>query len=256
MVCLGNGVTRMAPEFRLLGSIEALVDDMPLALGPPRQRCVLAALLVDANQPVTADQLLERVWADRAPLRALPTLRTYLARLRRAVAPAGVVIGRRSGGYVCLLDALAVDVHSFRHLITLARTTDDENEAERLFERALELWRGEPFAGQDTPWFNAWRQRLEDERATAELDQADLLLRHGRHGDLLTSLGARTADRPLDERLAGQYLLALYRSGRQADALEHYQRLALRLADELGTDPSSPLRELHQRILASDATLL
>jgi DNA-binding SARP family transcriptional activator/Tfp pilus assembly protein PilF len=246
----------MAPEFRLLGSIEARVDDQPLALGPHRQRCLLAALLVEANQPVTADQLVDRVWADRAPLRALPNVRTYLTRLRRALAPAGVVIGRRSGGYVCSLDALAVDLHYFQHLIAVARTADDEGDAERSLERALGLWRGEPFAGLDTPWFNAWRQRLEDERMTAELDHADLLLRHGRHADLLTNLAARAAGRPLDERLAGQYLLALYRSGRQADALEHYHRLARRLADELGAVPSPPLRELHQRILTSDATLL
>jgi DNA-binding SARP family transcriptional activator len=252
----GIGVTHVEPEFRLLGGIEACVDDQPLALGPSRQRCVLAALLVEPNQPVTADQLVDRVWADRAPLRVLPTMRTYLARLRRVLAPVGVVIGRRSGGYVCALDALAVDVHRFRHLITVARTADDEHEAARLLERALALWHGEPFAGLDTPWFNAWRQQWEDDRTTAELDHADLLLRHGRHSDLLSSLAARTATRPLDERLAGQYLLALYRSGRQADALEHYRSLAVRLADELGTDPSPPLRELHRRILTSDVTLL
>jgi DNA-binding SARP family transcriptional activator len=245
----------MAPDFRLLGNIEARLGDQLLTLGPPRQRSVVAALLVDANQPVTADQLLDRVWADRAPLRALPTMRTYLTRLRRVLEPVGVAIEHRSGGYRCLLDTFAVDVHRFRHLVAAARATDDEDEATRLFDEALALWRGEPFAGLDTPWFNALRHRLLDERLAAELDRADLLLRHGRHGDLLADLAARTAERPLDERLAGQYLLALYRSGRPADALEHYQRLARQLADELGTDPSPPLRELHQRILTADTAL-
>ncbi|QXE38841.1 tetratricopeptide repeat protein [Streptomyces sp. GMY02] len=227
-------------------------------LGHIRQRCVLAALLVDANRAVPADQLVDRVWADRSPQRALATLYSYLSRLRRAVEPAGdeVRIDRRPGGYVLSVDVASVDLHRFRQLVAGARTRDADDEgAAVLLEQALGLWRGEAFATVDTPWFNALRDTLHQERNAAELDLGDIQLRQGRHARLLAGLAARAEKRPLDERLAGQLMLALHRSGRPSDALTHYRRTRNRLRDDLGTDPSAELRRLHQRILDADPAL-
>ncbi|MBB5954313.1 DNA-binding SARP family transcriptional activator/Tfp pilus assembly protein PilF [Saccharothrix tamanrassetensis] len=246
----------MAVEFRLLGAIEVRVDDRPVDIGPARQQCVLAALLVDANNAVSIDQLVDRVWGRHPPLRVRGALHSYLARLRRALADVrdfGIV--RRSGGYALTVDEGTVDLCRFRRLLDEGRATDDDSRALELFSNALRLWRGEPFTGLDTPWLAGVRASVDKERQAAELDHADIGLRQGRHAELLAALHERAAERPLDERLAAQLMLALYRSGRQADALDHYHRTRLRLADELGTDPSPPLRELHHRILTGHPRL-
>ncbi|MFJ9214317.1 AfsR/SARP family transcriptional regulator [Streptomyces sp. NPDC102264] len=242
-------------EFGLLGTIEALVDGRPADVGHIRQRCVLAALLMDANRAVSVDELVDRVWGDRAPQRVKGTLYGYLSRLRQALTPAPEArIVRRPGGYLLEVDPLSVDVHRFRDLIASARTADGE-QAAALMRQALELWRGEPFATVDTPWFCDLRQALERERFSAELDRIDIRLRCGLHGELLPALTALVREHPLDERLAGQFVLSLYRSGRPADALAGYQNIRQRLAEELGIDPGALLQQLHQRILTGDPAL-
>ncbi|MGW1974342.1 BTAD domain-containing putative transcriptional regulator [Streptomyces sp. NPDC001889] len=243
-------------EFGVLGPIEARADGGLVDLGHPRQRCVLAALLVDANRVVPVDELIGRVWADSGPQRARETLYSYLSRLRRALsaAHAEARIVRRSDGYVLEADAATIDLHRFRELIARARTADDER-ASALTRRALGLWRGEPFAAVDTPWFGELRRTLERERFAVESDSLDLDLRRGLHGGALPRLTARAAEYPLDERLAGQLMLALCRSGRTADALARYQDIRHRLAEELGIDPGAPLRRLHQQILVADPAL-
>ncbi|MEV7095374.1 BTAD domain-containing putative transcriptional regulator [Amycolatopsis sp. NPDC051045] len=236
-------------EFGVLGSVEVRVDGVPEPVGPARQQCVLAALLADVGQVVQVDRLVDRVWGARpAPADARNPLRTYLSRLRRI---AGVRIEHRSQGYVLLAPPSAVDLHRFRALVTEARATADEDRALALLERALGTWRGEPLAGLDTPWAEGLRTVLKAERNAAELDRTDLRLRRGDHAVLLAELAVRTAEHPLDERLAGQFMLALYRCGRQAEALAHYDGLRRRLAGELGVDAVPELRELHQRILRS-----
>jgi DNA-binding SARP family transcriptional activator len=245
----------MTVEFRLLGDIEVRIDGKPVDVGHARQRCVLVALLVDANRTVSVDQLADRVWGDRLPHRARGTLSSYLSRLRLALANVkDVGIARRSGGYVLTVDEMAVDLHCFHRLLAQARANDD-NRALALLEQALGLWRGEAFAHLDTPWLNTIRDTLDTERFAAELDRNDLDLRRGHHTGMLTELSTCATTHPLDERLAGQLMLALYRSGRQADALDHYQRTRLRLAEELGTDPSPPLQRLHRQILTADPAL-
>ncbi len=155
-------------------------------------------------------------------------------------------------GYRLSVDPLAVDLHRFRHLVRQARSADAPTAA-TLYDQALELWRGEPLAGIDTPWFAGVRSSLQAERLAAELDRNDAALRAGRHADLLGPLAAALREHPLDERLTGQLMLAQFRSGRQADALDTYRRLRGRLRDELGADPGSALRAVHQQILAGDA---
>ncbi len=231
-------------RLRVLGAVEAFTDGNRIDIGPARQQCVLAALLVDANRPVSVDQLVDRVWGQRAPERAVGTLHSYLTRVRQALG--GVVsIVRRSGGYVLSVDEQVVDLHRFHLLVARARENDDPE----LFEEALRLWRGDAFAGLDTPWVAMVREQLGRERLAAELDRNDLALRLGCHAEVLPALWSRTAEQPLDERIAAQLMLALYRSGRQADALEHFDLTRRRLVDELGSDPSPPLRRLHEAIL-------
>ncbi|OBA92426.1 transcriptional regulator [Mycobacteriaceae bacterium 1482268.1] len=242
----------MAVEFRLLGEVEARADGQPLDIGPARQRCVLAVLLVDVNRLVPADRLIERVWSEELPHRARNSLAGYVSRLRSAIGGRGAEIARQSGGYVLTADPMLIDLHSFRQLTAGARAATDPTEADSLFETALAMWRGMPFASLDTPWINDVRTAVEAEWLAAALDRNDAALRVGRHGELLPQLSAMWADHPLDERLAGQLMLAQFRCGRQADALDTFRVMRKRLVEELGTDPGPALRQVHQQILDGD----
>ncbi|MEV4017738.1 BTAD domain-containing putative transcriptional regulator [Nonomuraea angiospora] len=268
----------MGVEFGILGEVSAWADGRPINLGPARQRCVLAALLVDANHPVSLDQLTDRVWGDAPPQRAAGTLHSYLSRLRSILSPSGLSpsglspsdpspsdpshsgpslsgsIHRSAAGYLLRVREEAVDLHRFRALLARARASDDR-EAARLYGVALGLWRGEPFADLDTPWLAALRHTLQTELLSARLDHHDVQLRLGRHAELLPELTVLADRHPLDERLVGQLILALYRNGRQAEALDRYERTRRRLADELGADPGPDLRRLHLRMLNAETTL-
>ncbi|MFF5297554.1 AfsR/SARP family transcriptional regulator [Paractinoplanes globisporus] len=242
----------MHVEFRVLGDLAIDLDGRPVDAGPARQRCVLAALLTDANRPVRIDDLIGRVWDDRPPQRARSTVHTYLSRLRRTLAPAGVGIARGPGGYVLAVDRSTVDLHRFDELVRQAREAGSDAAALALWEGALALWHGDAFAGLESLWLSTVRADLDGRRLAAQLDRNDVALRLGRHGQLLAELTA-TADRhPLDERLAGQLMVALYRCGRQGAALTHYDRARRLLADELGVDPSPPLQEVYRRILTNE----
>ncbi|SCF83342.1 BTAD domain-containing putative transcriptional regulator [Streptomyces sp. Ncost-T10-10d] len=244
-------------EFGVLGDIEARINGVTVDLGPARQRCVLATLLIDVNRAVPMDQLIERVWGDRPPQRAQGGLYSYLSHLRKILEPAAqhVRIARQPGGYVLLSEAPTVDLHRFRDLVARARADGDDDRSAALFEEGLALWRGEAFLSIDTPWFNASREAVHRERRTAELDRNDIELRRGRHTSLLDALSTGVAVYPLDERLARQFMLALYRSGRAADALRCFEQVRRELAEELGCDPGRELREFHQQILNSDPSL-
>ncbi|MGH3887884.1 MAG: AfsR/SARP family transcriptional regulator [Pseudonocardiaceae bacterium] len=246
----------MGVEFGLLGDVEVRVDDRPVNVGHSRQRCVLVVLVVEANHRVSVDQLVDRVWGDRAPQRSRETLYNYLSRLRHVLSPIiEVDLVRRPGGYVLTVDPMLVDVHRFHHLVAQARAADDQDRALVLFEQALGLWRGEPFAGLDTAWVNALRDALERDRFAVELDRTDLHLRRGQHGWLLGELSTRAGVHPLDERVAGQLMLALYQCGRQAEALKHFQQLRARLVEELGIDPGPALQRRYEQILTNDPAL-
>ncbi len=242
----------MVAEFRLLGDIEARIGGRRVEIGHARQRCVLVALLVDVNRPVPTAQLVDRVWADDPPHRVRNVLAGYLSRLRTLLADADeVLISREPGGYVLRTDPLTVDLHCFRSLVSRARA-GSEPDAAGLFDAALDLWHGEPFAALDTPWVSDVRTALEAERLSVVLDRNDAALRAGRHAELLGELAAALQAQPLDERLAGQLMLAQYRNGRQSDALDTFRAIRERLVDELGVDPGSALRDVHQRILCGD----
>ncbi|WP_330273861.1 winged helix-turn-helix domain-containing protein [Lentzea sp. NBC_00516] len=231
---------------RLLGEVSAGAVD----LGPPRQRCVLAALAVDAGKVVPVERLVERVWGVDAAPRSRTTLHSYVSRLRRAVAGiGGLEIEHRSGGYVLTGDA--VDLLRFHDLRARAR----EGDAIGRLSEALALWRAEALTGLDGEWVREERDRLEQERLAASNELVDARLATGEGGELVAELSARVSRHPLNERVAGQYLVALHRSGRSIDALEHYRQVRERLLAELGAEPSAALRELHQRILVADPRL-
>lgn len=246
----------MTVEFGVLGALEAKSGGVPLDLGHARQRSVLAVLLAEANLPVSLDQLAYRVWGDRPPYRAAGTLRSYLSRLRATLPDtAECAIERGPGTYSLRVDPESVDLLRFRRRIAHARAEGDDVAAAALFAEGLGLWRGEAFSGLDSPWLAAIREVAESERHAARLDSTDVELRLGRHAELLSVLSPLAEQNPFDERLAAHLVLALYRSGRQADALEHYEKTRRELADSLGTDPGPRLRRLHLLILGSDPEL-
>ena len=241
----------MEVEFAVLGDVRVRVGGQELDIGHARQRSVLAVLLVEAGRTVTADQLVDRVWGERAPARARHALYSYLCRIRAAIADVdGCGIDRRGGGYVLRVADDAVDLHLFRDLLGRARAAEGRR-ALALFDRALGLWRGEPFAELDSPWLASVRDRLTEERCTAEVQRHDVALDLGMHAELLAELATATEARPFDERLAGQHVLALYRCGRRAEALTRYRQFRARLVAEIGVEPGEPLQRLHQRMLAA-----
>jgi DNA-binding SARP family transcriptional activator/tetratricopeptide (TPR) repeat protein len=240
-------------EYGILGEMTVYSGGRSLALGPARQRLVLGALIADVNRVVPVDRLMARVWGEDPPQRARSVLTSYVSRLRQALGNAA--LAWRSGGYMLVADRSAVDVHRFHDLCDQARATTDDTQIAALLTEALRLWRGPALTGLDGQWALTERNRLNQQRLAAEHDLIDARLRTGHCEDLVADLGARVGEHPLDERAAGQYLLALYRAGRAADALEHYRQVQSRLADELGIDPGRRLQELHQQILRADPTL-
>jgi DNA-binding SARP family transcriptional activator len=245
-------------EFKLLGDVEAWVGDRPVAIGHARQRAVFAVLLIEADRCVPVDNLVDRVWAGhRLPSDPVGAVRTYVSLLRRAFrresgAAHDLTIVRRPGGYHLAVDALNVDLHRFHTLLRQAREAGDDRVAAARLDAALHLWRGDPFVGLDTVWFTTVRVGLLEMRRLAQLDLVDAKLRLGEHVTLVAELSGRVAAHPLDERVVGQFMTALYRSGRQADAFAEYQRIRRRLVDAIGAGPGEQLRTLHQALLADE----
>jgi DNA-binding SARP family transcriptional activator/Tfp pilus assembly protein PilF len=244
-------------EFAVLGAVEARLGGQSVQLGHARQQCVLVALLVDVNKIVPTERLADRVWGEQLPRQAANALHGYLSRLRKLLADAGIEdvgITRQRGGYMLAADSLAVDLQQFRALLGQARASGDDA-ADELYDRALRLWRGDAFAGLETPWLSSLRETLHQQRLAAELDHADVRLRLGQHSAMLAELSARARDYPLDERVAAQLMLALHRSGRTGEALQQYQVTRQRLAEDLGIDPGPELQRLHRQILTADSAL-
>jgi DNA-binding SARP family transcriptional activator/tetratricopeptide (TPR) repeat protein len=244
-------------EFRVLGPVEVRLGERALAVGHPRQRAVLAVLLLDADRVVPADLLIDRVWGEDPPASVRNVLSGYVARLKAVISDASddtVWLGRRHGGYVLHVPPDAVDLHRFRDLASAVGREADEG-ARHLLRDALALWHGPALAGLESPWLNATRHTLELERHAAVLDLNDIRLRRGEQGGLIGDLTGQVAAAPADERLIGQLMLALYRSGRQTEALHQFDQARRYLADELGADAGPGLRALHEQILRADPAL-
>ena len=244
-------------EFRVLGPLECVVDGQVVEIGHPRRRCVLAVLIAEVNRPVLTEQLIDRVWGDEPPASVRNVLSGYMTRLRQVIAAScDVGIRRQAGGYVLEAEPDRIDLHRFRELVARSRELADDP-ATDLLNSALSLWRDKAFADMTSisPWLANLAETLEQERIAALLRRNDLALGRGDHAELLPELHEACAAYPLDERVTAQHMLALYRCGRQADALAAYSSARSRLAAELGLDPSPELVELRQRILTSDPAL-
>jgi DNA-binding SARP family transcriptional activator len=240
-------------EFRILGPLEVIEDGQPLALGGTKQRALLACLLLRANQVVSADRLIEELWPGAAPRTAAKTIQVYVWRLRKELGEGRVVT--RPPGYLVRVGPSEFDLFRFEELLEKARDLDRMHAAEPLRE-ALALWRGPPLADLS---YEAFAQteiaRLEELRLAALEERIEADLATGRNAELVGELEALVRRHPLRERLRGQLMLALYRSGRQAEALEVYQAARRTLVDELGLEPGAALQRLEKAILQQDRSL-
>jgi predicted ATPase/DNA-binding SARP family transcriptional activator len=239
-------------QYRVLGSLEVRDGDRSIPLGGAKQRALLAVLLVNANEVVSRDRLIDELWGDQPPETAVQSVQVYVSRLRKLL-PEGVLV-TRARGYVLEVEPESVDLQQFERLLAAARKSDPERASALLCE-ALALWRGaalaeftgEPFALREGG-------RLEDLRLAAVEERIDADLVLGRHVDVVGELEALIAANPHRERLRGQLMLSLYRSGRQAEALEAYQQTR-RVLDDLGIEPSENVRRLEKAILTQDPAL-
>jgi predicted ATPase/DNA-binding SARP family transcriptional activator len=233
------------------------LDGEPIALGGQKRRALLAVLLLDAGRVVSRDRLIDALWGDEPPDTARNTLQVYVSQLRKLL-PEGV-LETASAGYRLVIEPDAVDLFEFIRLSEEGRTAlgaGDPARAADTLRAALALWRGAPLADLSwEPFAQSEIVRLEELRLAAleERIEADLAL--GRHGQLVAELERLVAEQPMRERFRAQLMLALYRSGRQADALAVYQRARRTFVDELGIEPSESLRRLERAILAHDPSL-
>ncbi|MFG5718335.1 BTAD domain-containing putative transcriptional regulator [Streptomyces murinus] len=247
-------------RFALLGPVRAWYDGRQLRLGSPQQRAVAAALLLREGRTATAGELIDAVWGEEPPPQALAALRTYVSRLRgelRREAGDALLVSE-SGGYTVRLPERRLDLTCAKELCVRAeqaRAAGDLPRARAVVREVLGLWDGEALAGVPGPYAAAQRVRLEEWRLHLLESCLDMDLALGRHAEAVAELTALTAAHPLRERLRELLMLALYRSGRQAEALAVYADTRRLLAEELGVDPRSGLRELQQRILRADPAL-
>jgi YVTN family beta-propeller protein len=244
-------------EYRVLGPLEVRDGAESVPLAGAKQRALLALLLVNANRVVSRDRLIDELWGNEPPEKAVQSVQVYVSRLRKLLPPDTLLT--RAPGYLLEIEPDELDLRRFEHLLAEGHEALAGGDAERaatVLQEALALWRGpalaefafEPFAQTEIG-------RLEDLRLVAveERIEADLVL--GRHADLIGELEALITENPYRERLRAQLMLALYRSGRQAEALEAYQAARRALVDELGIEPSADLQQLEKRILTHDKEL-
>jgi DNA-binding SARP family transcriptional activator len=240
-------------EFRILGPLEVVDGDGPLPLGGQRQRAVLALLLLHANEVVSTERLVDQLWGEQPPRTATTSLQNAVVQLRKVLGPD--VLVTRPPGYVLRVAPEQLDLAAFEALVRSARAAEAVDRA-RLLREALRLWRGTPLADLEGEEFaQAEIRRLEELRLCAIEDRIDADLELGRRDELVGELEGLVRQHPLRERLRGQLMLALYRSGRQAEALRAYQGGRRVLVDELGIEPSPALQQLQGAILRQERSL-
>src|SRR6266852_5156392 len=242
-------------EFRILGSLEVVVDGRPLPLGGPSQRALLALLLLHANEVVSNDRLLDELWADGPPASGATALQVRVSQLRKGLGPAGERLETKTPGYLFRAERGELDLERFSQLVEGTNGAPPAIAAERLRD-ALALWRGPPLADLAYESFaQPAIRRIEELRLAALERRIDADLALGRHADVVPELEALVAAEPLRERFRGQLILALYRSGRQAQALDAYREARRALVEEVGLEPSPALQELERAILQQDPEL-
>ena len=244
-------------DFRILGPLEVARDGAPLALGAAQQRALLAVLVLHRGEVVSVDRLVDELWGERPPAAAAKTVQVYVSQLRKALG-AGVIV-TQGRGYRLAAAPGQVDAARFEALAGEGRRALAGGDAARARERlcaALGLWRGEPLADFTyEPFAQAEIARLREARLAAAEDRIEADLALGAGGELIGEIESLVAANPLQERLRGQLMLALYRAGRQADALAAYRQASELLREELGLEPGRPLQELQRAILGRDPSL-
>lgn len=250
-------MTAAAVAYRILGPLEVVSGEEAVSLGGPTQRALLAALLLNANEPVSADRLVDLVWGQSPPPTATHAVSVYVSKLRKALG--AEAIGRAQGGYILRVRPGALDLERFETLTASARQALAAGEAAaacELFDEALALWRGPALADVELEDLApAMTARLNELRVAAQLARAEAMLELGKHRDVLPDLEALVPEHGRDERLCALLMLALYRAGRQGDALGRYRELRLRLSEDLGIEPSQSLQQLERQILSQDRAL-
>ncbi|WP_433256949.1 AfsR/SARP family transcriptional regulator [Streptosporangium sp. CA-135522] len=247
-------------DFRVLGPLEVAAGDQRLDLGGIRQQTVLAVLLLDANRAVTTGRLMEAIYGDEPPTTSRAQVQICISALRRLFAAHGNadVIATQSQGYALQADSSQIDSHRFENLVLQARRARegrDLDQAIQHYRKALALWRGPALDGIESRLVQSAASRLAEHRITANEDCVQLELDLGRHHELVGELTELMEEHPLRERLRGQLMLALYRSGRQAEALQVYRLARQTMIDELGIEPNERLQQLEYAILTSDESL-
>ncbi|MFF4079452.1 BTAD domain-containing putative transcriptional regulator [Streptomyces sp. NPDC001777] len=243
-------------RFSVLGPVRSWRNGEALPSGSPQQRALLTALLLREGRTATAAELIDAIWGDEPPSQALAAIRTYASRLRKVLGQQTLISD--AGGYAIRADRDALDVNVVRDLAAeaeKARAGGDRAQARALLGKALGLWDGEALASVPGPYAENQRTRLEEWRLQLTETRLDLDLEVGSHAEAVSELTALTAAHPLRERLRELLMIALYRSGRQAEALAVYADTRRLLADELGVDPRPELAQLQQRILQADEEL-
>ncbi|GAA1905413.1 AfsR/SARP family transcriptional regulator [Streptantibioticus ferralitis] len=250
-----------ALRFAVLGPVRAWRADTPLVVGSPQQRVVLAMLLLRGGRPVGVDELLHAIWGEELPASAVRTLRSYVSRLRGSLDPAGgrpgplVSVG---GGYALEVSAECVDAGVIEGALgaaARARATGQLERAEHILAEALALPQGTPLAGLPGPFAASQRDRLTELLLNAGQQRLEAGLELGRHAEVVAELSELAARHPLRERLRELLMLALYRGGRQAEAIGVFLDAQRQLADELGVSPGPGLQSLYERILRADPAL-
>ncbi|MFL5931792.1 MAG: BTAD domain-containing putative transcriptional regulator [Gaiellaceae bacterium] len=240
-------------DLRVLGPLEAHGDNGPIALGGQKQRALLSLLVLNAGRVVATDRLLDELWGEHPPRTAGTSLQNMVSNLRKALGPERVET--RPPGYRLVVDEAETDVGRFERLVSQARDLSGEPRS-RMLSAALSLWRGPPLADFAYETFaQAEIRRLDERRLSALEERIDADLGCGRERELVAELEALVDQQPFRERLRGQYMLALYRAGRQAEALQSYHDARRALVDELGIEPGRPLQDVFARILRHDPTL-
>jgi DNA-binding SARP family transcriptional activator/tetratricopeptide (TPR) repeat protein len=262
---LENGSVIGMLTVELLGPPCARRDGEEISLGPARQRAVFAALAMRANAVVSRQELIDAVWGEKVPASAQGIVYTYISSLRRSLDPArssgsgaDQVLASAGSGYSLRLPRGGVDVQAFEEFRARAQEQHDAGSHEqelRLLEAALDLWHGEALSGIPGPYAASQRQRLSELRVATLERRAEARLALGGHLDLATELADLVSEHPMRESLRRLQMLALYRSGRPAEALEVYRETRRVLRAELGIEPSPALRQLQQQILANDTSL-
>ena len=240
-------------DFRLLGSLEVAADGRIVEVGRGRPRALLAILLLRANQVVPADRLIDDLWAGEAPPTAPKMVQMYVAELRKALADDA--LATVTPGYALRVGSDELDLDRFEHLVERARSSEPAAAA-GLLREALALWRGPALAEfAYEPWAQTEIARLEELRLTALEDRFDADLAAGRASEIVGELEAVAREHPFRDRLSAQLMIALYRAGRQAEALQHYRDRRTALLEELGLEPSPLLQSLERAILTQDPSL-